>query len=131
MTKLKNRVRKEAGDGVELEFDLKNVNLNGRKLGCTGYIANPENGRSVYVDTKDVCGGGYAPLAGKAMVRYEENRRKRASIGSGPGYGMLDRQNQWLDADRLAAGIVTMLTAEKPVNVEFLGRKSAWREAIA
>lgn len=129
MTKLKNRVRK-ANDGlVPLEFDLRNDVVNGRKLGCCGYIENVHSGRCVYVNTDEVCGGGYEPLAGKAMVRYEDNPEWLAEDGrlehDQRHYGQLARQNQWVDQERLAWAIFRMLTAPEPVNVELEGRESS------
>lgn len=64
--KLTNAIRK-AGDGRCYEFKLCNIEVNGRKTGCSGFITNPKNAACVYVDTEGSC---YGPLSGKIMYRY-------------------------------------------------------------
>lgn len=53
MTKLKNEI-KRAKPALKdtLQYDLKNININGRKKGCYGFITNPETGITVYVSTE-------------------------------------------------------------------------------
>ena len=63
MTKLKNGLKKKGN----FEFKLSNININGRKVGCSGFIINPENGVIVYVNTEKSC---YYPLSDKNLVRY-------------------------------------------------------------
>ena len=53
MTKVKNAVKKKLGNGIE--FKLRNTIINGDKRGCYGYIKNPENGITVYIDTEFGC----------------------------------------------------------------------------
>ena len=53
--KTKTAIKKAFGG--ELEFSLKNINVNGVKTGCSGFVKNPANGSIVYVDTEpSVCG---------------------------------------------------------------------------
>ena len=44
-TKLKNQINKKQ-EG--LEISLKNININGIKVGCSDFIRNPENNIIVY-----------------------------------------------------------------------------------
>jgi len=48
MTKLKNRFKKVE---PEIEFHIKNVNINGVTHGCSGFIVDAKSGRAVYVST--------------------------------------------------------------------------------
>lgn len=50
-TKLKNAVKIEMPE-TNVEFVLHNINVNGRKLGCSGFIANKDNGMVMYVSTE-------------------------------------------------------------------------------
>lgn len=49
--KTRNLVKKFCPE-QNLEFHLTTITLNGRKKGCSGFIANRSNGRTVYVDTE-------------------------------------------------------------------------------
>lgn len=49
-TKLKNEINKKAND-KDLTFTLKNININGRKTGCSGFVRNNANGTVVYINT--------------------------------------------------------------------------------
>lgn len=66
MTRLKNGLKKKGN----YEFKLSNININGGKTGCSGFIINPENGVIVYVNTEKSC---YAPLSNKNLVRYAKS----------------------------------------------------------
>lgn len=50
-TKLKNTILKKAV-GMNLSFSLKNININGGKRGCSGFIRNMENNSVIYVNTE-------------------------------------------------------------------------------
>lgn len=50
--KMKNALKKAFGG--ELEFSLRNININGDKRGCSGFITNPANGVTVYIDTEAI-----------------------------------------------------------------------------
>ena len=41
-TKLKNAILRHSGK-MNLRFTLKNIIINGRKLGCSGFIRNLDN----------------------------------------------------------------------------------------
>ena len=49
-TKLRNLINQNC-QGDRFEYHLKNISLNGHKLGCSGFIVNPANGSTVYVAT--------------------------------------------------------------------------------
>ena len=42
--KLRNQLRKI---DPALEVELKNTNINGRKVGCSGYVTDPRTGRVI------------------------------------------------------------------------------------
>lgn len=48
MTRLKNAIKKEIPNA---EFKLRNININGVKKGCSGFITN--EGVTVYVNTEE------------------------------------------------------------------------------
>ena len=55
-TKLKNALKKRADElSMELEFNLKNIIINGEKRGCSGFVKNLNNGSIVYVTTEEPC----------------------------------------------------------------------------
>lgn len=80
------------------EIKLDNISINGRKVGCSGFISNPENGLVVYLDTEKSC---YSPLSDRNLVRYARNLKDFKG-----GY------NEFAKDDDLLRKIVTML--EKP-----------------
>ena len=61
-TKLKNQLQKHG----EFEYCLSNIVVNGRKLGCSGFVRNPETGLVVYVNTEKPVLSSLKPT----MVRY-------------------------------------------------------------
>lgn len=76
MTKTRNAIRKVI---PEIEDTLKNVNINGRKDGCTGYVTNPQNGKTIYLCT-DVIPASYgcyyfrsAPAANTSATLHGSN----------------------------------------------------------
>lgn len=50
-TKLKNAIKREMPE-TNVEFVLHNINVNGRKLGCSGFVLNKDNGKVIYVSTE-------------------------------------------------------------------------------
>ena len=55
-TKLKNACKKANEKyNYDLQFDIKNIIVNGNKRGCSGFVTNKENGSCVYVDTEKTC----------------------------------------------------------------------------
>lgn len=92
-TKLKNAINSHA-NGMDLTFTLKNININGSKRGCSGFIRNNANGSVVYVNTEEPC---YSEL--HYMYRYAENEKDYT------GY-----RNRWTNTlDELASAICTCL----------------------
>ena len=91
MTKVKNDLKKHG----DFEFKLSNININGAKRGCSGFVMNPQNGIVVYVNTEKSC---YAPLNKKNLVRYAKNDHDY--IGS---------INEWATDEELATKVVSML----------------------
>lgn len=90
-TKLKNRVLKEGNYAVE----LKNIDINGRKVGCSGFISNPKNDTVVYINTEKPV---YQPLAYRNLIRYAVNNKDYKGL-----------HNNFVTDDRLVSEIVAML----------------------
>jgi hypothetical protein len=92
-TKLKNAINAHA-NGMDLQFALKNISINGSKRGCSGFIRNNVNGSVVYVNTEEPC---YSNL--HYMYRYADNEKDYK------GY-----HNRWANTlDELASAICTCL----------------------
>ena len=92
-TKLKNAINAHS-NGMDLTFTLKNINVNGSKRGCSGFIRNNANGSVVYVNTEEAC---YPSL--NFMYRYADNEKDYK------GY-----RNRWATTlDELASAICTCL----------------------
>lgn len=66
MTKVKNAIMKKRNN---VSFALRNININGDKRGCSGFIVNDINQTVVYINTEP-CGG-----ALKYMYRYADNTK--------------------------------------------------------
>lgn len=90
----------DSGDML-LTYDLHNIALNGKKVGCSGHIANATNGKCVYVLTEKAI---YQPLADKNLVRYAADMKDYTSMS----LGVIGR-NQFVTDDALAAKIIDML----------------------
>ena len=54
-------------DDMMLTHDLHNIAINGKKVRCSGHIANLLNGQCVYVNTEKAI---YQPLSDHHLVRY-------------------------------------------------------------
>ncbi len=90
---------------------LRNVVVNGQKRGCSGFVSNPENGKTVYVNTESSC---YQPLSGKALVRYAKSDTDYS--GS---------HNEFVPVERTAEAICKMLASEKSLHGP-MERRSAY-----
>ena len=44
--------------GMPFEFKIKDININGQKRGCSGFITNAETGKVCYIDTEPFFNGG-------------------------------------------------------------------------
>ena len=88
-TKLKNAINAQSG-GMDLQFTLTNISINGAKRGCSGFIRNKTNGTVVYVDTEKPCLSNL-----NYMYRYADSERDYT------GY-----RNRWANnLEELASGI--------------------------
>lgn len=90
-TKLKNMLKKT---GI-YEVELRNISINGQKVGCSGFITNQTNGKIVYINTEKPV---YATLQGKNLIRYAKSTSDYAG-------GM----NHFVEDERLCSKIVEML----------------------
>ena len=94
-TKLRNMVQKLGN----YEIKLNNISINGRKIGCSGFITNPVNGKIVFVSTEKPA---YAALHKKNLIRYAKSTSDYAG-------GI----NHFVEDDRLCNKIVEMLKQRK------------------
>ena len=91
-TKLKNAIIQHANE-MDLVFTLKNISINGIKVGCNGFIRNNANGSVIYVTTETYLSN--LPY----MYRYADNEKDYI------GY-----RNRWANTlDELASAICTCL----------------------
>lgn len=105
MTKAKNAIRRHAeSSGVDVSFsNWKNDNVNGQKVGCSGFVVNNATNKVVYVNAPDARGGT------SMTFMFREARDVR-------DYGGAHSRNQWSGertAESLAEGVVIELTRPK------------------
>lgn len=100
-TKLKNMFNDQ-----DYMFNLRNISINGRKTGCSGYIYNPSTGLVLYVNTEK----SVASWLKETMVRYvsfqEENKENFSKSRFTNG---TENINVFCDRNELAQTIVKML----------------------
>ena len=65
-TKLRNMIQKKGDYKVELH----NVSINGRRIGCSGFITNTTSGKIVYVSTEKPA---FAALDDYSLIRYAKS----------------------------------------------------------
>ena len=95
-TKLRNRILKIWPQGIYyLQFQLKNVRINGNSLGCTGFIRNSITDNIVYVNTEPFMFTGYLRRYAKSMTDYT---------------GEFNQYSK--NADQFALDVVSMLKRE-------------------
>lgn len=93
--KLKNQIKSIQQEG--LEFHLKNTKINGRTVGCSGFVKNLETGIVVYIDTEKSC---YQPLNKLNLYRIARDLKD---------YGGFHSKNLWSEDSSLAESIVNLL----------------------
>lgn len=94
-TKLKNQL---LALRPNLTVQLKNVNVNGVKMGCTGFITDPDTERIVYVCTDN----NHNPQA--TNVYYRVARSTKDYTGG---------RNQFAHHDDLAQSVVSLLESSQ------------------
>ena len=97
MTKLKNKL-KRIGD---YETNLSNININGRKVGCSGFVSNPKTKVVVYVNTEGIKWLGQSH---KNLVRFAKDTKD---------YGGAHSRNEWATDDEIEIKIARMLNDEE------------------
>lgn len=105
MTKAKNAIRRYAEfHGIDVSFsNWKNDNINGQKVGCSGFVVNNATNKVVYVNAPDARGGS------SMSYMFREARDTR-------DYGGAHSRNQWSGektAESLAEGVVAELMRPK------------------
>lgn len=107
-TKLKNAINRRTKWEFNQEFvySLKNIIINGDKRGCSGFIYNPENGITIYVNTEpDMSGLKY-------IYRYCKDMRDYRGF-----------TNNWAKSlDELVGGICGLLKNSKLYEREKAGK---------
>lgn len=97
MTKLKNKLK---GVG-NYETKLSNININGRKVGCSGFVLNPENGVIVYVNTEGISWIGEKH---KNLVRFARDMKD---------WGGAHSRNEYATDEEIEVKISSMLNDKK------------------
>lgn len=92
--KLKNEIKKL---NPTLTLDIKNVSVNGLKMGCSGFITDPATNRTVYVCTDN----NHNPAQTSGYYRVARNNRDYTG-------GM----NHFAVYDKLAQAIVSLLGSD-------------------
>ena len=105
MTKAKNAIRRCAeARGIDVSFvNWRNENINGMKVGCSGFVTNLATSKVVYACAPDARGGSSMTF----MFREARNTSD---------YGGAHSRNQWSrerTAESLAASVVDELTRPK------------------
>jgi len=95
MTKLKNMF-KEVDKDNSLEYHLKNININGSKRGCSGFIKNGRNNKIVYINTEICCGIWLPPIL------YREAKSLKDFKGG---------INNFCDNNKIVSNVIKMLEA--------------------
>ena len=104
-TKLTSMLRAEATKrGIELEFYLKNISINGVNKGCSGHVVNKNTGSCIYLTTEESV---YGPLRGRAMYRLAKDTKDFSSNGLKNG------NNRWIRLEEIAIAAVHLLATEK------------------
>lgn len=68
--KLKNLIEEcPTSKGIDFDFHLKNILINGQKRGCSGFVVNKKNGNVIYVNTEKPVYGGI----GRYLYRYADS----------------------------------------------------------
>ena len=89
-TRLKNAIKREMPE-ANIEFVFHNININGRKLGCSGFIVNKDNGTVMYVNTEKVLG--YLYRLAKSTSDYVGGMNRFASTEEELVKGIVDGLN--------------------------------------
>lgn len=93
--KTKNRIRKQAETaGMDVEFNINNISIDGARSGCSGFVRNTANGSTVYLDTEPSYGP-HPPL----MYRYADSMKDNRGYRNCYAYSL----------DELAVNVIGLL----------------------
>jgi len=105
VVKTKNALMQEAAaKGINISIQAKNISINGRKVGCSGFARNVDTGSVVYFNTEKST---YDPLADKSLYRYALDEKDFGSNGLRNGF------NNFCEDAELAKNIVRLLVEGK------------------
>lgn len=91
-TKLKNAIKREMPE-TNVEFVLHNINVNGRKLGCSGFVVNKDNGMVMYVNIDTPKRLGYLYRRAKSTSDYVGGYNRFANTEAELVKGIVDGLN--------------------------------------
>lgn len=106
-TKLRNDIAR-ANPGMNLQYHLRNIIINGSKRGCSGFVVNADNGMCVYVNTEKLS---YHPWGELVMYRYAKDTHDYSSNCLG-----VRGRNRWTSEKNLAANIIQLLQGKEGVS---------------
>ena len=88
-------------EGIEIDIYLRNVEINGQKVGCSGHVVNKATGTCAYVNTETVWDG-------KVLYRLARDVTDYSSTS------LINGHNRWCenDVDELAWKVIRMLAKE-------------------
>ena len=57
-------------EGIEIDIYLRNVEINGQKVGCSGHVINKTTGSCAYVNTEPAFGGKVLYRLARDVIDY-------------------------------------------------------------
>lgn len=99
-TKLKNQICKHIPE-QNLKFQLKNININGEKRGCSGHITYLPTNRCIYVNTEH-------SVSSKLLFRFAKDENDWTSL-----HNDFAAINQYTTPDNITMDIVNALTMSR------------------
>lgn len=108
-TKLRNQILTASSDqDLPLRFKLKNTTVNGRRVGCAGFITDIQTGSCVYVNTEHSV---YGPLSDKVLYRYARDEKDFSSNSLKNGW------NRFCADDELAKNVLALLRGGSSITI--------------
>ena len=95
------KIKEAESTNLLLTHNLHNITINGKRVGCSGYIQNVLNDKCGYICTEKSC---YQPLSDKNLIRYAADMKDFSSND----LGVVGR-NQFVTDDALVEKIIDML----------------------
>lgn len=89
-------------EGIEIDIYLRNVEINGQKVGCSGHVINKTTGSCAYVNTEPAFGGKVLYRLARDVIDYSST-------------SLINGYNRWCEneVDELAWKVIRMIAKEK------------------